>query len=314
MEMIFYIVLFLVFSIYIAWDKHQERKREKESRVRDIKMSMLDWGTWWRQRDAMQFWAAAAFLRLSSYIIVCSLVIYHVLVWGLSALSVDNFKEKDLFFAVLFLCFCFGGQRFLKNREASVQLPDIICRSIKVIDESGQARCFIDKEGCIEVYSKEGKWARISGRAVELRGEDGETMASMHMGEHGGGVEVFGKEGEQRAEMSITEHNVNVTVYGKEGGVAVMHIYDHESERISYESGEVVKDHHHGGAFTVFGKGGIGKADMRVSEDDASVEMYGREGKVEVLAAGGEGKAVMSVNAEGNGVVNTWDKNGDRLN
>ena len=60
-----------------------------------------------------------------------------------------------------------------------------------------------------------------------------------------------------------------------------------------------------GGLVTVRGKDGERSAQMAINENGGAVSVHGRGNT--------DSRAVMGVNEYGNGAVNTWDKNGYRL-
>ena len=81
----------------------------------------------------------------------------------------------------------------------------------------------------------------------------------------------------------------------------------------------------HGGYVDAIGKDGKLGASLGVSEHGGRVSTYGKDGKPAVALGNyehggfvkvkgkGEGEALMSINEYGNGVVFTYDKNGNPL-
>ena len=101
----------------------------------------------------------------------------------------------------------------------------------------------------------------------------------------------------------ITPAYVSIS-HVKKGGRSVLITRDHVG---LYKDGapQIIMDSkEHGGLVIAAGKDG-GEAVMKVGEHGGRVEAHGN--------GSSKGQAVMAVSEYGNGVVNTWDKNGYRV-
>lgn len=100
-------------------------------------------------------------------------------------------------------------------------------------------------------------------------------------------IQVFDRAGVSVYRVGVTTNGGDMNVYDKGGGVA---------------AGMGVGAN--GGMVTVADNNGKTCAAMQVLPEGGVVVVLGNDGKL---------RAVMSVNEYGNGVVNTWDKNGYRI-
>ena len=86
--------------------------------------------------------------------------------------------------------------------------------------------------------------------------------------------------------LSVDEHGGNVIAWGKDGILGAWLGVDE-----------------HGGSVSTYSKDGKSVASLPITEHGGHVQVNGK----------GEGEALMSINEYGNGVVITWDKNGNPL-
>ena len=186
----------------------------------------------------------------------------------------------------------------------------ITCREIEVIDKDGNE--------AIRLYTTK------HGGDIRIDSKDG-GIAIMGIGEHGGSIFLFGK-GKGSADrgtisMLTYEDSASLSLEAPDegdnllsGGSILMHTYEDSGNiRMKGEGGRArMYAGIHDGGVVVYDKDG-GEAEMRTYEDSGRVRVRGKDGgRIEVLNNQGEDRAVMGVNAYGNGAVSTWDKNGYR--
>lgn len=171
-------------------------------------------------------------------------------------------------------------------------------------DDSFEKQANSLEEQGVWVYDAAGEIAAsLTEHAVEVHNVAGEIAVNLGSTKDGGYVEVHGEDS-GGASMAAGEHGGVVGVVGKDGGKASM------------AAGE------HGGVVIVNGKDG-GSIWLDTDEEDGSVTVLGRDGGsvrmdtdeyggVVEVAKDDETRTSMSVNASGDGVVATWDRNGNR--
>ena len=133
----------------------------------------------------------------------------------------------------------------------------------------------------IEAQSN-GVFDKIQCREIEVVDKDGETAIRLYTTKHGGDIRMDSKDG-RIANMGI----------GEDGGVFYLSGKDSVSATMLTKA--------HGGIVEVSGNGG--SAEMGTDEHGGRVDVFNNQDK---------NRAAMGVDAFGNGVVSTWDKNGDR--
>ncbi len=148
----------------------------------------------------------------------------------------------------------------------------------------------------------------IQCKGIEVVDENGETLVRIRSGLFGGIVTVRGKEGKGVAELSVGEYGGTVWLEGNNG-----------------EPSAVIRSTDHGGEVVVSNLSGHTRVVMYAYDDRGFVDVKGlwptvfarleetKYGGCVSVFSQGERRAVMSVDENGNGVVNTWDKNGNPL-
>ena len=126
----------------------------------------------------------------------------------------------------------------------------------------------------------------IQCKGIEVVDESGETRVRIRSGLFGGFVTVRGKEGKAVAELGINKYGGSVWLQGKTGNASA-----------------VMRSSDHGGEIAVCNSFGEKRVVIYVLDDHGFVDVKGLWPSV---------LARMSVDENGNGVVNTWDKNGYR--
>ena len=168
-----------------------------------------------------------------------------------------------------------GGLTPLGAQNENATFDTLTCRSLTVAD--GGNKMDIQPHGIV-IMSTEKGGAVIIGSDHVLVMRDGKRV-SITIGEQGGTILVSGQIRSRLRKEGTWEETFN------DGKAVVIGIDDH------------------GGKVKVDGKGAA--AEMQVTEYGGYVNVYGNNDD--------ETRATMSVNSYGNGVVNTWDKNGYRL-
>ena len=147
----------------------------------------------------------------------------------------------------------------------------------------------------------------IQCKGIEVVDESGETRVRIRSSLFGGLVTVRGKEGKGLAELSVSRYGGTVWLEGNNG-----------------EPSAAVRSTDHGGEIAVSNLSGHTRVVMYVLDDRGFVDVKGLwptvfarleeakyGGRVSVFSQG-EPRAVMFVDENGNGVINTWDKNAYR--
>ena len=146
--------------------------------------------------------------------------------------------------------------------------------------------------GHIKLRNNEGKVAGSLGVGerggyVQIQDKNEKEMGTLYVGEHGGIIKVLGKEGtfNNFAFMSANKEGSDMSVRGKQGSIYI---------NTRKTSGPYVRIN-------------SGKDDDRVV-----IMSTDKHGGIVFVGGKGEGKAVLGINEYGNGIMNTWDKNGYR--
>lgn len=137
----------------------------------------------------------------------------------------------------------------------------------------------------IEAQSN-GVFDKITCREIEVIDKHGETQVRVRSGFFGGLVTVRGKEGKGVAELSVGEYGGTVWLEGSNG-----------------EPSAAIRSTDHGGEVLVSNLSGHKRVVMYVYDDRGFVDVKGLWPTV---------FARMSVDENGNGIINTWDRNGNR--
>lgn len=158
-------------------------------------------------------------------------------------------------------------------------LGEITCTGLRVVDSNGDSAIhlgFDGKGGLIEVWEK--GFRRM-------------PRVWMGVGEHGGGIDVKGK-GKNLGGVTLKVNTQGglVGVFGsgdEDSGQAIMRIESRAGKVSAFKQGK-----------------NTGHAHMTVDVHGGNFGVYGNGSSLS--------RAIMGVNEYGNGVVNTWDKNGYR--
>ncbi len=153
---------------------------------------------------------------------------------------------------------------------------------------------------------------------VRVYDDSGTSRVNLAMNKHGGFVVVSGKDGLPVAALDVDERGGSVKIYG----------HDHNIAQVQLYTGE------HGGNIAVCNNNGYSRVKLDVTDDNGGIVVLGndRENREKGVALGlnehgglisvagkSNGKAIMSINRDGEGIVSTWDKgmlrtiNGNRL-
>ena len=156
------------------------------------------------------------------------------------------------------------------------------------------------------IAQRNGVFEKITCREIKVIDKDGNEAIRLYTTKHGGDIRMESKDG-GIASMGIDEHGGVVGVVGKDSGSgAVMHTREHGGVvKVMVGKGIVsaaMSTDEHGGVVGVMGKDGE-ITSMGIDEHGGIVSVFNNQGKP---------RAVMGITESGNGVVNTWDKNGYR--
>ena len=159
---------------------------------------------------------------------------------------------------------------------------------------------------------RNGVFDKIQCREIEVVDKDGETAIRLYTTKHGGDIRMDSKDG-RIATMSINESGGWLYLSGKgRGSGGNVGIYTSEAsasldveDTLLSDGGIRMYASDSGGSIKVEGKGlhDGGSAEMLTDEHGGVVGIGNNQGKT---------RAVMGVNAYGNGAVSTWDRNGYR--
>ena len=135
-----------------------------------------------------------------------------------------------------------------------------------------------------DVTAQKDKFGNIECTSLRVVDAKGNPKAVLDVDEDNGRVMVWGKVGIlPQVVLHGGEHGGRVDVWGMDG-------------RTSLSSNLGL------GRVVVWGEDGYPKVGLNVSKHAGRVVVWGR----------GKGQATMSIDESGNGVISTWDKNGDR--
>ena len=166
--------------------------------------------------------------------------------------------------------------------------------------------------GSVVIRDVEGKsWTELGtdehGGSVIVWGKDQISRATLGVGEHGGRVNAFDKDGKTRTGINITEHGSFVITRDKEGKSSAMLNVDEQSGGvIAYGKDRKSSVSIGAGDGLRFGAAGTdGKPKVTIGVSKQGDGIIG-------VAGNSEGAVILSIDDYGNGVVETYDKNGYR--
>ena len=134
------------------------------------------------------------------------------------------------------------------------------------------------------VTAQRDKFDRIECMSLRVVDANGNPKVVLDLDEENGRVVVYGKVGVlPQVGLHGGEHGGRLDVWGMDG-------------RTSLSSNLGL------GRVMVWGEDGYPKVGLNVTKQAGRVVVWGR----------GKGQATMSIDESGNGVISTWDKNGDR--
>ena len=190
--------------------------------------------------------------------------------------------------------------------QSDTKFGKITCTELEVVS-NGRSRVAIgasEDGGYVIVANRAGMPVAAmqvteDGGIVNVRGRGKRSISGvrMHVYEHGAGVHVYDQNGRERAGITSTESGGTLGVMDENENPLVII----SSKRLFVMNQDTLDS----GMVNVFGPD---------YSDGVRLSVNKNGGRVSVFGKGGNGsRAIMGVNEYGNGAVNTWDKNGYRL-